>query len=469
MADARVPGPLRRFLSAAFGCVLLSACASGPAGSIPKAASHPLPEIFVSPIPAPPQPHASRRPGVPPARLDPGSLPPRARPLRPLFEALRNLETGAEAGPVTILHLGDSHTAGDRFSGRLRELFQERFGAAGRGALPPGKPFKGFLPRQVSLHATPGWKTASSFDAGETGIFGLSGFRVRSHSPDDRMRLDSTTPEGFNLVEVEVLMQPKGGTFRLAVDDRPQGVYTTVAPSPQVGILRLPVPDGSRSVELRPLGGGPVELLSWATQRENHPGIVYESHGIVGATVNIVGRWDPEVTSWEIAHRAPALIVVVFGTNEGFNDTLTEERYEADFEARLDLLHRAAPEAAILVVGAPDGQRLSRACRKAARSSRPFPCGGRGNQPVRGCHWSTPVNLAMTRAVQSRVAARKGYYFWDWSRTMGGVCGMHDWVNRSPQLARGDHVHLQPEGYALSAEALFADLMALYGQIPGGK
>ena len=40
--------------------------------------------------------------------------------LEPFFQALNALETGQSQDPVVVLQIGDSHTAGDRFSGRLR-------------------------------------------------------------------------------------------------------------------------------------------------------------------------------------------------------------------------------------------------------------------------------------------------------------------------------------------------------------
>ncbi len=58
-------------------------------------------------------------------------------PLKSFYRSLNNL---SNAYPVNILHLGDSHTASDKFSGRLRQLFQRRFGSAGRGMLPMGLP-----------------------------------------------------------------------------------------------------------------------------------------------------------------------------------------------------------------------------------------------------------------------------------------------------------------------------------------
>ena len=59
-------------------------------------------------------------------------------PLLPLYREL------AFNPNVAILQIGDSHTANDSFSGRMRELFQARFGDAGRGVLPPGVPNAGY-------------------------------------------------------------------------------------------------------------------------------------------------------------------------------------------------------------------------------------------------------------------------------------------------------------------------------------
>jgi len=55
--------------------------------------------------------------------------------LAPFFDALYALEGNAARQPVLVLQIGDSHTANDSLSGRLREQLQGRFGAAGRGWL----------------------------------------------------------------------------------------------------------------------------------------------------------------------------------------------------------------------------------------------------------------------------------------------------------------------------------------------
>ena len=92
-----------------------------------------------------------------------------AAPLLPLYRGLLPLEGHARAAPVVILQIGDSHTANDSFSGRLRELFQARFGDAGRGVLPPGVPYRYYRPARVTV-TSEGWSVVSSYrgDAGRS-------------------------------------------------------------------------------------------------------------------------------------------------------------------------------------------------------------------------------------------------------------------------------------------------------------
>src|SRR5205809_1055182 len=94
--------------------------------------------------------------------------------LRPLFVALRGLEQHRARRPVRIMQIGDSHTANDSFSGRLRERLQERFGKAGRGWLPAGVPFAYYRPALVTVTEA-GWRHVRPGDAGAGDAFGLDG------------------------------------------------------------------------------------------------------------------------------------------------------------------------------------------------------------------------------------------------------------------------------------------------------
>ncbi len=385
------------------------------------------------------------------------------------------MESGLNSQPVTIIQFGDSHTAGDVFSGRLRERFQSRFGAAGRGMLPPGEPFPYFRPAMVSVSQTGGWRVANSHAANAGGLFGLTGFRVTGSGPNDLMTLESSESEGFALVSLGVLRQPGGGTLDIVVDGDQVHQLPTAGDLIQAARFDMPVRSGSRRVELRPRGNGPVEVMSWTVQR-NGPGVILDSHGIVGATINVMANWEPATVAWELANRDPALIILAYGTNEGFQDPVTRDGYTAEFTERLAFIERSVPGASILVVGPPDAQRLPPGCRNGARprAYNTFDCAPLSQSEraryaelfsrptAASCRWHAPPNLDVVREVQRGVTAARGHYFWDWSQVMGTPCGTHAWALADPPLAFEDHVHLKQDGYVASADALFDELMSLY-------
>ena len=395
--------------------------------------------------------------------------------LDPLFRALRALETGHVGGPVAIVQLGDSHTAGDFFTGRLRTLFQQRFGGAGRGMMGPGVPFNFFEPTLVEVSQTSGWDLESSFTSNPQGVFAITGYRITADGADDVATLTSTEQAGFDFVQIGAVRRPGGGTLVVEVDGEEVYRLATGGSTVQAARLDLPLDSPGRILQVRPAGDGPVTLISWLTQRDR-PGIVLDSHGIVGASVNIIDNWDAGTLQWELAARNPALVILAYGTNEGFQDDLSPAEYRADFTARLALVEASAPNAAILVVGPPDANRLPRACRDAVEDTATLSCRplaapeiaqyadlfGSGAEGA-ACRWHPPPNLQMVRDVQREVALARGHYFWDWSQVMGGACGIHAWVTDEPSLAHSDHVHMRPSGYARSAEALFNALMQAYG------
>lgn len=387
----------------------------------------------------------------------------------PFMARLQSIVSNATS-PVTIIQLGDSHTAGDKFSGELRRVFQQRFGGAGRGEMGAGTPFGFFEPTLVALVQTDGWRVESSRSSNVNAPFSITGYTVISGSASDSMVLQSTESEGFDVVEVGAFSHPGGGSVQISVDGRQIGIMNT--DSRQVELLRFrqPVLRGSRQLVLRPVGNGEVWLTSWDTYRDTR-GVVLESHGIVGATVTVSNRWNRDAYLAELHEADPAMVILAYGTNEGFNDDLEADEYRAQFTEQIRQIESSAPNASIVVVGPPDGARLPSNCRSDDIESITFPC-GELSQSERlnysqlfgdraqgsACRWHAPPKLDMVRAIQAQVANERGYYFWDWSRAMGGSCSIHEWAQREPALARRDHVHLTDEGYRLSAEALFRDL-----------
>jgi len=367
--------------------------------------------------------------------------------LAPFYAALSALEDGSARTPVQIVQIGDSHTANDGFSGRLRELFQQRFGDGGRGMLPPGIPFRYYKPAQVAVTAQD-WTTTGSLRESSPGPFGIAGVRQTADGPAV-MTLRSTEPSGLGHVDIEAWGQPGGGTLDASWDGGPAVSFST--DTRVAGPLFFPLPPGpsGAGLTLRARGDGQVDMLSW-TATYPGPGVVYSNLGTIGATISNIGRFDPAAVRAELARLHPALILVAFGTNEGFADGTDMATYPELYAEEVALLHAAAPQASIAIIGPPDG----------TRTARP---GQRACPAVERRHaWAIPPHLAPVRAAERAFARSHGYFYWDWSAAMGGPCSITRWALTDPPMAAADHVHLLHPGYRATAELLFEALMRGY-------
>ncbi len=360
------------------------------------------------------------------------------------FTALHGLQDGTRPAPVSILQIGDSHTANDGFSGRMRELMQQRFGNAGRGLLPPGIPFRLYRPDGVRVTSN-GFELVPSFPHAGDGPFGISGLRQHGLSPAS-MVLTADRPGDLASAEIELLGRTGANQIRVTTDDGQAQTFSSYGPESGPVYVHLSAPEATRlSVEV---SAGAVDMMSWRIRRAD-AGITWSNLGTIGATVALPQRWNSGLVRAELAHENPALIVLAFGSNEGFDDTTDLALYARQYRATIDLLQEGAPGASLLLIGPPDGVR--------------HPRQGAGMLCTGGL-WQSPPKLAAIRQLQRDIAREKTLLFWDWSVPMGGACSMADWASRSPPLAAADHLHLLHAGYRLTAESLFAELMRAYDQ-----
>ena len=385
-----------------------------------------------------------------------------------LYHGLSALQAG-RINRLNIVQIGDSHTAGDYFSGRLRELFQERFGNAGRGMLPPGAPFPYWRPRQVEVVQQGRWDVLSSNKTNYPQLpYGLSGFIIRSSAASSVIRL--TADQAFDTAEVTFFRQPAGGHIDVIVDGARVGDIATRGAAYQMDRKSFAVRD-SFSLELRPKGDGAVEIADWSVYRRNR-GVALSSHGFVAAEIGIMDRWSAANVATQLKELSPALIILAFGTNEGFNSVDQLAGYGSIAESRVAQLKAMSPNASIVIVGPPDANRLPGYCgiRASARNAvrcAPLTAGeaqdyarllSRRDRNL--CRWHTPAGIAIVRDQLRQVAARTGTFFWDWSSVQGGECGATRWAREG--LGRQDRVHMTESGYALSADRLFEELMRDY-------
>jgi lysophospholipase L1-like esterase len=380
--------------------------------------------------------------GVRSAALTPPTL--TAAPLTQFFGDLRRLQS-AQIEHVRILQLGDSHTAGDYFTATLRGDFQEKFGDAGRGMMPPGLAYPGLRQSEVKVTQTGRWTIHNSLTERARGPYGISGFSATSGKAGAGMSVTPTNPSGFDSASVDYLERPGGGNLEVWLDGRLIKSIPTggIAGRPRRAVINAP--DVAHSLQLVARSAG-ITILDWSIDRRQR-GVQLVSFGVVGATVNVIDHWSPEIIEENLAAIRPSLVVLAFGTNEGFESDFDPAAYREAFSDVVARLKRGAPEASILVIGPPDGERAEPHCHA-------------------DCRWTTPPALAQVRAIQRRVADAAGVAFWDWSQVMAPDGGIDAWVHADPPLARGDHVHFTAAGYERAATNLFDQLSDLYQQFP---
>jgi len=365
-----------------------------------------------------------------------------AAPSRPglaeFHAALGDLRQGRRK-TVAVLHLGDSHIALDYMTDVPRARLAGLFGDAGR-ALPPGVPYRYYAPAGYSVTMTGPWEVASSLQASTQGPFGIAGYRIVGTSPAAETTIERQAG-GIATVEVDAMGGPRTGSLMLTIDGAAPLRLSTRRPTP--GLVRLRVPAASaRRVALNPAGDGEVTLLGW-TLLTGKPGIRYDSYGITGVTLDVVDRWDAATVDRQIETLAPDLVILGYGTNEGFNDGLGLRAYAVKLDALIARLKRLSPRASIVVLGSLDGARK-------AKPGIPSSCGD---------GWTTPPKLDALREVQRSVAEKRSVAYVDLSIVMDGRCGIDRWVNAEPPLAWPDHVHLRPEG-ARRAGAFLTQMLA---------
>jgi len=423
----------------------------------------------------------------------------RGETLRPFFAKL----THANTRPVHILQIGDSHTAGDAITGAWRDLLQQKYGSAGRGVLAPGRPFDGYITHGVTVTMSPGWKIAGDFGGAwsmPSPPLGLSAFSLTSQTDGASMALLADPNEAFDRFTVCAIVKPGAGTLTLHA-----GTQTTTfdlssaTERPECRTMKLAQPATTADLSV---AGGQATLTSWATFRDEG-GVALSNLGVVGSQLIHWARTDDAVLTEELTNYKPDLIVLAFGTNEGFSPRVNDFEYEVTLRAEIGRIRRLAGNVPILLLGAPDA--LSRRAEMRANTtngdsapdcgvpqlgytdqSKPAEPGvidtimtrlknsmGMGDaQPVRPATpppapvatgtsrgpLFPPAGLKVVRDVQRRVAAQLNVAFWDWEARLGGRCYADAWVHANPPLMRGDYVHYTIAGGKEVAQRLQADL-----------
>lgn len=356
-----------------------------------------------------------------------------------LWDNLKKLDAGKQGEPIHILQLGDSHTGGDYFTGRLRNQLQARFGNAGYGLLTPG-----YINNQrsdnVYLNNSGKWKNFDAKQQKDTGQFPLGGFfattpsnavmevKLKNPAADGKWQLSLWQKAGNTPWR---LMLENGATLKLPKHGNNPNDWQLVQLelfNYQLTKVRLLAPPNSA------IGGLALDRIA--------SGITLDALGNNGSVAAVMSRWDSSTVLQQLHWRDPQLIILAYGTNEAFDPKLVLPDYEAELRRNIQRLRSFASKAAILLVGLPSS----------AKKNPP-------NTNL-GCSLPAPPNYITVQHIQRRVAETEHTLYWDWSEAMGGTCAAIKWADWQPALMRPDLVHLSAEGYSLTADALYEAIIS---------
>jgi lysophospholipase L1-like esterase len=373
----------------------------------------------------------------------PAAAPPPATPalsgreaLAPFYAKLRE----ARDRPVHILQIGDSHTSADAISNGLRAPLQARFGDAGRGVLAPGRPYQNYVTWNVTASQSAGW-SVTSWNAPGAAPLGLSGFTQGTSRAGETIGLAADAPEhAFDRLTVCAVTGPGMGTLSLRLGETGES-WPLEAPVRGAACHSIAASAPVQAAMIVTADDRPVAITSLAISRQGG-GIIVSNLGQIGAQLANFARSDERVLRAELGTYRPDLIVLAFGTNEGFDRRLVMADYEAGLRAQVARLRRlAGPGVPILIVGPPAvlGRNAER------------------NAGDCGAGWYVPALLPRIREAQRALARAQGLAFWDWERAMGGRCAAGAW--HAAGLMRDDHIHFNRDGGGRIGRMLLADLI----------
>ncbi|WP_422645959.1 SGNH/GDSL hydrolase family protein [Xenorhabdus vietnamensis] len=339
-----------------------------------------------------------------------------------LADKLRHSDTRQ----LHFVQLGDSHTAADFFTGKLRSLLQNRYGDAGPGFIPPMSiPGQRNALVQFTGDKTGWWLSSSRKD--NRADYPLGGFIAIPESANSAIQLDSSTARGKYWLSA---LYQSHDTTQIKTPTTTMNLSATQSEwrfSPEQ-TTSFPTNLYLQDTQLK-IGG-------WLIKRQN-PGVMLSALGINGATINMLDKWQPQ---WfeTLAQMKPDMVIFSYGTNEAFNDSLDLAAYQKDLISKVQDIRKTIPQAVILLIGPNDSLK---------------------NKTAASCSEQQPALLDNVIQIQQAVAKKQRTLFWDWQEYMGGSCSVRGWEQQN--LARPDYVHLSAAGYERSAEALYKQFMGL--------
>ena len=358
-----------------------------------------------------------------------------------------------------VVQIGDSHTAGDLFTGSWRSEGQQRYGRGGRGVLPAGRPYRGYMTMGVTAGQTDGWTTNSLMGrqySKDGPALGFTGFTQTARISGAKLTLAADNSNFmFDKFSLCGVTGPEMGAVRVILGSVTQE-FSFSAPKIDAACFDVLSSNLESRVEVETLSDQPVSLTSWTTMRSSG-GLIISNLGVVGSRFHHFARNSDTVLARELTRTRPDLVVVAFGTNEGYDPDLRIENAAATMRAQIERIRKLLGyKVPFMLIGPPDV-----VTQKHDVALPNFP-----ETVVCANGWFVPGNIMRMRQMEIDLAKQMDLAFWDLQGAMGGPCSSLSWVAQGMQSK--DHVHFTAIGGGVLGRLLAADLDQARVELTGG-
>jgi len=361
----------------------------------------------------------------------------KVRSLDAFFQKLDMIKMGQKA---RVAAFGDSLIMGDQVVGALRRRLQEQFGSGGPGFLLPAKSARWYEVAGVIVFGSKEWQIHRVTEpriADALYGFGAQTFIAPGGGATSRVECDSRCPwNDVSEYEIYYLSQKSGGKFTAKVGKEEPLEVNTQGTRVTANYISLKAEAGPLSVSIATVSG-PVRLFG-LTAENDKAGIVLDSMGILGATVEDMVGMDASHFSEQIAHRRSDLVMLMFGTNESEEPSIDEKTYKETYRKLVAIVRKSNPGVSILMVSPP----------------------ARGTKTASGVALR-PVIKSLVK-VQEEVARENGCAFWSAYAAMGGEQGPTLWYNKVPKYLSDDLTHFTADGATHMGKLIYASLLKSY-------
>ncbi len=342
----------------------------------------------------------------------------------------KKLESIEDGKLVRVLHFGDSQIEGDRISGVLRDLLQNKFGGCGVGYIPLSDP--GYGRKNVQRTASKNWTKYSVVRSENTPPHNDYGFLGSYyHWVNDNKNTGATINIKANKAsnsklqkfeQISLMYHHQGDPVLCKLSSDTNIIHNSNLPLDSGTFQQTWNYNGFQNKEIQFSFSGNNLTDIYGVSLDCKSGIAVDNISLRGSSGTDFTKMNKQTLKAQISQLNVGLIIYQFGVNVVPNEVNNYDFYMRMIVSQINYLKQMAPNASILIVGVSD------MCKKEETE------------------FVSYGNIEKIRDAQKEAARLTGCAFWDLYEVMGGKNSMAQWVEANPSLAEKDYTHFNWRG-----------------------